>query len=101
LELHVIPDQLRDPVLSLVMMLAALGIAQGFLLLVLILTIRQVRRQIRALYRTRCAWEFNMEQTTTYFRALDLLKRSRVETANGQTVEASAARPAGQRLRLG
>ena len=42
-------DLLRDPVLSLVMLLSALGIAQGFLLLALIMTLRQIRRQIRAL----------------------------------------------------
>ena len=93
---------LRDPVLSLVMLLSALGIAQGFLLLALIMTLRQIRRQIRALYRTRRAWEFSMEQTTTYFQALDLLKRSRSEMANDERKdEPSDPAQATQRLRLG
>ena len=85
-------ELLRDPVLSLVMMLSALGIAQCFLVLALVLTIRQVRRQIRALYRTRRAWEFSMEQSTSYFQAVDLLNRPRAETANDQTIEPSATR---------
>jgi hypothetical protein len=95
-------DLLRDPVLSLVILLSALGIAQGFLLLALIMTLRQIRRQIRALYRTRRAWEFSMEQTTTYFQALDLLKRSGSETAEDERKsESSVSTPAPQRLRLG
>jgi len=94
-------DLLRDPVLSLVMMLAALGIAQALLLLALILIIWQVRRQIRALYRTRRAWEFAMEQSTTYVQARDLLKRSQPELADEQTIAPTANRQDGQRLRLG
>jgi hypothetical protein len=43
-----------------------------------------------------------MEQTTTYFQALDLLKRSRSEMANDERKdEPSGPAQATQRLRLG
>ena len=92
-------DLLHDSILWLVVLLSALGIAQALLLIALVITIKHVRRQIRALYRTRRAWEFSMEQTTTYFQAVDLLKRTRAEKDG--TPGPSSPRQANQRLRLG